>query len=108
MEPPYEGPEWVFVSRSDPKPIPIAYLHGVVEPGAVLPVQDADMVAVCGFLGCDLKPFNPLVAALPRIMQIASSLLVQSELYFDLFAILNIESLTAPDAFHPSRSRRVN
>jgi AraC-like DNA-binding protein len=23
---------------------------------------------VCGFLGCDLRPFNPLLAALPRLM----------------------------------------
>lgn len=25
-----------------------------------------DAVMVCGFLGCDLRPFNPLLAALPR------------------------------------------
>jgi AraC-like DNA-binding protein len=25
---------------------------------------------VCGFLGCDLRPFNPLIASLPRLMQI--------------------------------------
>ena len=25
---------------------------------------------VCGFLGCDLRPFNPLIAALPRLMHI--------------------------------------
>jgi AraC-like DNA-binding protein len=26
---------------------------------------------VCGFLGCDVRPFNPLVAALPRIMVVS-------------------------------------
>jgi AraC-like DNA-binding protein len=26
---------------------------------------------VCGFLGCDLRPFNPLLAALPRIMVVS-------------------------------------
>lgn len=25
---------------------------------------------VCGFLGCDLRPFNPLIAALPRLMHV--------------------------------------
>ena len=25
---------------------------------------------ICGFLGCDLKPFNPVLAALPRIVQL--------------------------------------
>ena len=23
---------------------------------------------VCGFLGCDLRPFNPLLEALPRLL----------------------------------------
>src|SRR4051794_494449 len=25
---------------------------------------------VCGFLGCDVRPFNPLIAALPRMIQV--------------------------------------
>jgi AraC-like DNA-binding protein len=25
---------------------------------------------VCGFLGCDLRPFNPLIAALPRVLHV--------------------------------------
>jgi AraC-like DNA-binding protein len=25
---------------------------------------------VCGFLGCDLRPFNPLIASLPRLMHV--------------------------------------
>ena len=63
------APEWVFATRDVPKPLPIAYHHGVVEAGAPLPVETADMVAVCGFLGCDLRPFNPLVAAASRAYQ---------------------------------------
>jgi AraC-like DNA-binding protein len=27
---------------------------------------------VCGFLGCDVRPFNPLLAALPRLMHVRS------------------------------------
>ncbi|MCI0507982.1 MAG: AraC family transcriptional regulator [Gammaproteobacteria bacterium] len=73
VEPLRQSAEWVFSVRNEPKPMPIAYHHGVVEPGATLPVQDADMVAVCGFLGCDLKPFNPLIAALPRILHMPAA-----------------------------------
>ena len=29
-----------------------------------------DTILVCGFLGCDLRPFNPLVAALPRMLHL--------------------------------------
>lgn len=25
---------------------------------------------VCGFLGCDLRPFNPLIASLPRVLHV--------------------------------------
>jgi len=28
---------------------------------------------VCGFLGCDLQPFNPLIAALPRMLHLRAS-----------------------------------
>jgi AraC-like DNA-binding protein len=27
---------------------------------------------VCGYLGCDARPFNPLLAALPRVLHVAS------------------------------------
>lgn len=73
LEPLRRTADWVFATRHEPKPMPIAYHHGVVEPGAPLPVEDANMVAVCGFLGCDLKPFNPLVAALPRLLHIPAA-----------------------------------
>jgi AraC-like DNA-binding protein len=29
-----------------------------------------DAALVCGFLGCDLRPFNPLIATLPRLMHL--------------------------------------
>jgi AraC-like DNA-binding protein len=61
---------WVFATRSLPKPMPIAYHHGVVEPGSTIPVAEAETIIVCGFLGCDLRPFNPLVAALPRLLHL--------------------------------------
>lgn len=69
------GPDvdWIFARRDDPKPIPIAYHRGVIEAGASLPVEDADTILVCGFLGCDLRPFNPLVAALPRVLHLPAA-----------------------------------
>ena len=62
--------DWVFATRSVPKPMPISYHHGVVQPGSSMPVTDAETIIVCGFLGCDLRPFNPLVAALPRLLHL--------------------------------------
>ena len=34
------------------------------------PDGDAETTIVCGFLGCDLQPFNPLIAALPRLLHL--------------------------------------
>lgn len=62
--------DWVFATRHEPKPVPIAFHRGVLEPGSPAPLADADTVLVCGFLGCDLRPFNPLVAALPRLLHL--------------------------------------
>jgi AraC-like DNA-binding protein len=45
-------------------------------PGAptLLPVKlgsgPAEVHIVCGFLGCDARPFNPLLAALPRMLRV--------------------------------------
>jgi AraC-like DNA-binding protein len=58
--------EWTYATRNDPKPIPVAYKGAVAEPGTVLPAGEANTIVVCGFIGCDLKPFNPLIEALPR------------------------------------------
>jgi AraC-like DNA-binding protein len=41
-------------------------------PGTVFlgPDTERDTTFVCGFLGCDVRPFNPLLASLPRRMHI--------------------------------------
>jgi len=65
--------EWVFSRRNDPKPLVVSYHHGVVEAGSPMPVDHAQTIFVCGFLGCDVKPFNPLVAALPRILHLPAT-----------------------------------
>jgi AraC-like DNA-binding protein len=40
-------------------------VHAGVAPAGVY-----DSLLVCGFLGCDLRPFNPLIAALPRLLHL--------------------------------------
>ena len=64
--------ELPFAQPNQPRPMPISFHEGVVDVGA-MPVDSADAIAVCGFLGCDLRPFNPLISALPRILHLAAS-----------------------------------
>ena len=53
---------WVVATQDDAKPIPVRYQLDV-GPIDRRPVRDdAPTRLVCGFLGCDLRPFNPLVA----------------------------------------------
>lgn len=73
LEPIPASAEWVSARRNDSKPVPIAFHQGIREPGVLMPVADADAILVCGFLGCELRPFNPLVAALPRILHLPAS-----------------------------------
>ena len=69
MRPQRFDADWVFATRDDPKPIPIVF-HGAREfsIGGVEP--NAQTNVVCGFLGCDLRPFNPLIATLPRLLHL--------------------------------------
>jgi AraC-like DNA-binding protein len=72
VKPVVREPAWVLSQKGQPRPIPISLSEGVVNVGA-LPLESADAVAVCGFLGCDLRPFNPLIAALPRILHLPAA-----------------------------------
>ena len=67
---PGDSDNWLFRMRDAPKPIPVTYRGDMVEPGLRLPAQDADTTLVCGFIACDLKPFNPLINALPRLLHL--------------------------------------
>jgi len=62
--------DWQFTTRDDPKPIAVSYHRGVLRPGADMPADEASAVVVCGFIGCDLRPFNPLIEALPRLLHL--------------------------------------
>ena len=67
-----DSAEWVFESRHASKPIALAYHDGVLRPGAPVPVAEARNIVVCGFIGCDLRPFNPLIGSLPRLLHLRS------------------------------------
>ncbi len=67
-----DNSDWRFVTRNDPKPIAVAYHRGVMRPGALEPSEEASTVVVCGFIGCDLRPFNPLIEALPRLLHLSA------------------------------------
>jgi len=60
----------VYATQPVPKPIPVAYYRGTVLPGSIVPGDEAQTVLICGFIGCDLRPFNPLIAALPRMLHL--------------------------------------
>ncbi len=62
--------DWRVTTRDAPKPITLAYHRGVLRPGAPLPASEAGSVVVCGFIACDLRPFNPLIASLPRLLHL--------------------------------------
>ena len=68
-----DNDNWRFMTRNDPKPIAVAYHRGVLRPGSLQPAEEAVAVIVCGFVGCDLRPFNPLIAALPHILHLAAN-----------------------------------
>ena len=34
---------------------------------------DSQTTVVCGFIGCDMRPFNPLIATLPRLLHLRAS-----------------------------------
>jgi AraC-like DNA-binding protein len=70
MKPSPDRSDWRITTRDDPKPITVAYHHGVLRPGAPLPAEEASTVVVCGFVGCDMRPFNPLIGALPRLLHL--------------------------------------
>jgi AraC-like DNA-binding protein len=61
-----------FATRDVPKPMPVNYL-GVDVFSLDAPMPNAPNNLVCGFLGCDAGPFNPLIATLPRLLHLPAS-----------------------------------
>jgi AraC-like DNA-binding protein len=70
---PREGQsEWIFATRHDPKPIAVSYQDGVLLPQSPASVDEAMNIVACGFVGCDVRPFNPLLGTLPRLLHLPS------------------------------------
>ncbi|MBL8413270.1 MAG: AraC family transcriptional regulator [Propionivibrio sp.] len=65
-------PEWVYATRDDPKPIPVVF-QSLHEFSYGTPAPESVSNVVCGFLGCDLRPFNPLIAALPHLLHLPAT-----------------------------------
>jgi AraC-like DNA-binding protein len=60
--------------KTDQLPVRIAYTDGnAVQATSAAEVDGADTTIVCGFIGCDVQPFNPLIAALPRMLHLRAS-----------------------------------
>ena len=64
--------DWIHTTRNDPKPIPVVF-HTLNEFSYGAPAPESPTNVACGFLGCDLRPFNPLIAALPRLLHIPAA-----------------------------------
>ena len=62
---------WYYDARVDQLPFTVAY-DGSSPPASEFPKSRADTTLICGFLGCDVRPFNPLIAALPRMLHLRS------------------------------------
>ena len=62
---------WSPGAGTDPLPLRISYKGANVQQmDCPDPDPHADAMIVCGFLGCDLQPFNPSIAALPRLLHL--------------------------------------
>jgi len=72
VRPERQDPSWFYATANDPKPIPIS-LMGADSAFGDMSAEGAQTVLVCGFLGCDLRPFNPLIATLPRLLHVPSA-----------------------------------
>lgn len=66
------SPDWVFATRDNPKPIPIVF-HTLHEFSYGTPAPESVNNVACGFLDCDQRPFNPLIATLPRLLHLPAA-----------------------------------
>ena len=64
--------EWIHTTRNDPKPIPVVF-HTPNDFSYGAPGPESPTNVACGFLGCDLRPFNPLIATLPRLLHLPAA-----------------------------------
>ena len=63
--------DWFAQVAGERWPVQVTY-DGLDVRRAPPPEDGADTTVVCGFIGCDLQPFNPLLEALPRMLHLRS------------------------------------
>lgn len=78
------SPDMQLYRRPTDRPLPFQ----ITEFGG----QGASARFVCGYLGCDARPFNPMLGALPRLMRVQSTS-VGGQLIHDLMRVALQESL---------------
>jgi AraC-like DNA-binding protein len=67
-------PDLSSISSEELRQLPLRVVFsGHEQLRAPPPGYRPDATLVCGFLGCDLHPFNPLIAALPRMLHLRAS-----------------------------------
>jgi len=71
-------PQWLDELKQQQRPFRIAY-QGSTGPkmsgeptNAIFQDDASPTTMVCGFIGCDVRPFNPLIATLPKVMHLAA------------------------------------
>jgi AraC-like DNA-binding protein len=62
-------PSSYFEYKAEQLPFTLSY-DGVEAPRPDSSSEDGETTLVCGFLGCDVRPFNPLIATLPRLLHL--------------------------------------
>jgi AraC-like DNA-binding protein len=62
-------PSSYYEYKADQLPFTLFY-DGVEAPRLASRSEHGETTLVCGFLGCDLRPFNPLIATLPRLLHL--------------------------------------
>ena len=63
---------WFYEAKIDRLPVRIAY-EGTSGPSLSPPATGGLATIACGFLSCDVRPFNPLIAALPRLLHLRAA-----------------------------------
>ena len=71
MRAPADVPSY-FQHKAEQLPFTL-HFDGVEGPRAGSPHDGHEATLVCGFLGCDVRPFNPLIATLPRLLHLRST-----------------------------------
>ena len=79
-----------------PKPPQLPFSLGLSGEGVTTAHLDGGsanrVTVVCGFLGCDARPFNPLLAALPRVLRVSSATLGPDSLVGQFLRAAVVES----------------